>query len=1207
MIKDVSKGWAALLEADEKIDEEYGAACEKACDDAKALEEEEICNFDEREINPMECGFAEDDLNEVVDPLAMWNTLKSSSIAAKPAKVKVDDTYIKIVKKLLSGIEKSKKQVYDNALSYLNKCKSTGELVDPPETYAENFIPYEELQKQLTSKLTAAERAELRKNKDAENDSAETDKDPSKNIPSKGVYNGVFDRYDDGSDERKRIDTHSEIGTLAQRFDDETMAELYDTNEADEILDVNGNPIKEGLENDSPDEMVHQGKSISQWEKEFNGEFTKQQLTRMAMSGQDLQRLLLTVNGKLTLDDNEKLDEADYREPASHLLDPVGVKASTANLKAQDTAMISVVEHLLKKIDKLEDRIDENISAHDRTDLMSSQKMRIPTDRGRIEQIDDMNHYEGIVKYSDGSKDKFSNDATSISELLQYIEIEPDLYTVEQFLNVYENGVDITRDANNVLRTLRSEKNENELLSEQFFAEAESVDQEIPEEEFFAETEPEKININSLFEDGDELTEEILTDMMDDSKKTLNEDEFSSLTNKQIYELSKTQINDLLRSFLDKYKSSTGKIGKGILTKVNKLLSRIIANADLNDLTPEEIDNIQDILDKSSAKKEFKSDLDKLSPEEVSNLLDVQFQKWQDDYKKQQAAGSYDDHTQQDIQKAWKKLEYLMNLSYNNERRPNGLTDEEKKEFVDLVYKYYYDTITDNADVDQDAYEQGKFDINKPVQYIKDLLQSYGNNVSYDKDGHVVSYSGVARASDKMIFGQIDPDATDDEIEEFNNTHDYAAAYRDPETGKAMIKKFSTYNKDSDTQDDAVINTAIDPDVQNTKRSTQKRIDRLEKKRQQELADAGKLAPAQTTTLISDFNDIFGKLSSPKRLQIIDQVIKSCAADIYTDQSLTPAEKKLKLAQETAAIYMMFGQISRVDKLKAIRDKNIKKYKKAIESAHERLDNTATKIEKEGFQLNVKKQELKKIKKELDDEKDKTTVEYQEKLKKYVDAYAQYEDECKVNFTNFINLEARITRFNELQNKIRRGEEVDDDDLKDYGINRDDIFVSDDELYKKYFRKVFKLHAGEIATGKGVGGGERSSRASGMTDNILGPAFGMSPMGYNKFETKVMHNIVKAYSEATGIPFDEVTNFEKLNVDDEEDDENVVGYFLAALKDLSDNLQIKSKKVFTAVDGTDALKADDEKHGKKFNPDDPHGVKKMWNRAIKQSSNVGDR
>lgn len=66
-------------------------------------------------------------------------------------------------------------------------------------------------------------------------------------------------------------------------------------------------------EDNSVAAVVHQGKSIAQWEKEFKGEFSQTQLLRFARSGTDLQKLLLTVNGICTLDEakesGEKKDE----------------------------------------------------------------------------------------------------------------------------------------------------------------------------------------------------------------------------------------------------------------------------------------------------------------------------------------------------------------------------------------------------------------------------------------------------------------------------------------------------------------------------------------------------------------------------------------------------------------------------------------------------------------------------------------------------------------------------------------------------------------------------------------------------------------------------------------------------------------------------------------------------------------------------------
>lgn len=64
--------------------------------------------------------------------------------------------------------------------------------------------------------------------------------------------------------------------------------------------------------------MVHQGKSIAQWEKEFKGEFTGSQLATMARCGTDLQRLLLTVNGHCTLDEAEG-EESSTEEKAEVL------------------------------------------------------------------------------------------------------------------------------------------------------------------------------------------------------------------------------------------------------------------------------------------------------------------------------------------------------------------------------------------------------------------------------------------------------------------------------------------------------------------------------------------------------------------------------------------------------------------------------------------------------------------------------------------------------------------------------------------------------------------------------------------------------------------------------------------------------------------------------------------------------------------------
>ena len=66
--------------------------------------------------------------------------------------------------------------------------------------------------------------------------------------------------------------------------------------------------------------------------------------------------------GEDKTEDGAKVEEAACKnqdDPATHLLDAAGVKASTASLKDKDAAMISVVEMLMKKIEKLETQLSE--------------------------------------------------------------------------------------------------------------------------------------------------------------------------------------------------------------------------------------------------------------------------------------------------------------------------------------------------------------------------------------------------------------------------------------------------------------------------------------------------------------------------------------------------------------------------------------------------------------------------------------------------------------------------------------------------------------------------------------------------------------------------------------------------------------------------------------------------------------------------------
>lgn len=143
-IRDVSKEWALMLESEADADKRYGDACDEACEKMKELEEKELNDIDEVEVDPVECGFSEEevDVNEVVDPLQLW---KDNKAKQKPVTVKVDAAYIETMRKLLSKIRSSKAQMYNNVMKKLAEYRKQGAELPPPEDYAENFVPFEQI------------------------------------------------------------------------------------------------------------------------------------------------------------------------------------------------------------------------------------------------------------------------------------------------------------------------------------------------------------------------------------------------------------------------------------------------------------------------------------------------------------------------------------------------------------------------------------------------------------------------------------------------------------------------------------------------------------------------------------------------------------------------------------------------------------------------------------------------------------------------------------------------------------------------------------------------------------------------------------------------------------------------------------------------------------------------------------------------------
>ena len=123
-----------------------------------------------------------------------------------------------------------------------------------------------------------------------------------------------FGGEDDQTDEEK-ID--SQVADIVNEPDDDTDEDDIDNEDEDNSDAVEKSLASESLEDNSIMSAVVQGKSISQWVDAFKGEFTGNQLWKMANSGTDLQRLLLTINGNCTLDDSE-LNEAKSSDEDSN-------------------------------------------------------------------------------------------------------------------------------------------------------------------------------------------------------------------------------------------------------------------------------------------------------------------------------------------------------------------------------------------------------------------------------------------------------------------------------------------------------------------------------------------------------------------------------------------------------------------------------------------------------------------------------------------------------------------------------------------------------------------------------------------------------------------------------------------------------------------------------------------------------------------------
>lgn len=113
-------------------------------------------------------------------------------------------------------------------------------------------------------------------------------------------------------------------------------------------------------------QIMHQGKTIAQWEKDFNGEFTQAQLERMIRGGCDLQKILMlgldeadNSNAK-DIDDKQlfKGEEFFFNEASTEDID-AALAESTDNIVTTKDFVSQMKRNLANDSDKLMFRVDK--------------------------------------------------------------------------------------------------------------------------------------------------------------------------------------------------------------------------------------------------------------------------------------------------------------------------------------------------------------------------------------------------------------------------------------------------------------------------------------------------------------------------------------------------------------------------------------------------------------------------------------------------------------------------------------------------------------------------------------------------------------------------------------------------------------------------------------------------------------------------------
>jgi len=267
----------------------------------------------------------------------------------------------------------------------------------------------------------------------------------------------------------------------------------------------------------------------------------------------------------------------------------------------------------------------------------------------------------------------------------------------------------------------------------------------------------------------------------------------------------------------------------------------------VSDATPQEIEN---------TKRKFRTDLDKLDPEELAKVMNNVFNRIAVSLQKQKDAGGdpNTEHDRNEVLAAVRRMKQLMQKDRDNfaikdpqtkEDIMSGLTQQEREEFSDLVYKHWYDWIKSVKKNSDGEIEE------VPLMSVKDWLDNPGATIKVDPKTHELVYK-----TDRQFVGP---------------------GYSFMPIGVGSTHAFRTSNRTKDADGNMTGDyTLVQPAViwkQKPLKTDIKRAERIANKEHQDAVDRGEFAPEEIDTLVNTWKKTFGPVSKKVR-QSIEKELK---------------------------------------------------------------------------------------------------------------------------------------------------------------------------------------------------------------------------------------------------------------------------------------------------------------------------------------------